>query len=514
MIHRPILTHTRAQLAEALTKLPGTKALVMTMGALHNGHLQLVREAQQLADHVIVTIFVNPTQFAPGEDFDAYPRTLDADMDALETVGADLVWAPAPQDVYPTPVTVSIDPGPIARVLEGKTRPTHFAGVALVCSKVVNLVRPDVALYGQRTPSSWPSCALSSPSLTSLCASTPCRSCRAEDGVALSSRNQYLSDEERIRARALSRALRRGAEVAEAGAAPAAQRSWRDERPRPRPLPTNERDAMSLPSYGQRSDPRAAPDCPRHPGVRSVDYCKRCNRPMCVDCLIPTEVRSICVDCTSSKRGWGAPGVARGADGYAGRTYAMMAICILMYLATWVFPSLKSSLALVPLFLMSRPWTILTGAFLHGGLLHILFNMLSLYWVGRAIEPVLGWWRFLTVYLVSALGGSAFILAWCLIQPSELLVGTVGASGAVFGLFGAVFILQRLGGSRYDTDPDVAGHQPGVRFLGQRHLVAGAHRGRGRPAWPLRGCLHAWLARARASRRRRRIVDSFWWLSA
>ena len=208
---------------------------------------------------------------------------------------------------------------------------------------------------------------------------------------------------------------------------------------------------MSLPSYGQRSDPRAAPDCPRHPGVRSVDYCKRCNRPMCVDCLIPTEVRSICVDCTSSKRGWVRQASRAAQMGAPVVTYAMMAICIPMYLATWVFPSLKSSLALVPLFLMSRPWTILTGAFLHGGLLHILFNMLSLYWVGRAIEPVLGWWRFLTVYLVSALGGSAFILAWCLIQPSEILVGTVGASGAVFGLFGAVFVLQRLGGA--DTTP-------------------------------------------------------------
>ena len=208
---------------------------------------------------------------------------------------------------------------------------------------------------------------------------------------------------------------------------------------------------MSLPSYGQRSDPRAAPDCPRHPGVRSVDYCKRCNRPMCVDCLIPIEVRSICVDCTSSKRGWVRQASRAARMGAPVVTYVMMAICILMYLVTWVFPSLKSSLALVPLFLMSRPWTILTGAFLHGGLLHILFNMLSLYWVGRAIEPVLGWWRFLTVYLVSALGGSAFILAWCLIQPSELLVGTVGASGAVFGLFGAVFVLQRLGGA--DTTP-------------------------------------------------------------
>ena len=221
MIHRPILTHTRAQLAEALTKLPGTKALVMTMGALHNGHLQLVREARELADHVIVTIFVNPTQFAPGEDFDAYPRTLEADMDALETVGADLVWAPAPQDVYPTPVTVSIDPGPIARVLEGKTRPTHFAGVALVCSKVVNLVRPDVALYGQKDAQQLAVLRTVFAQLDIPVRVHAVPIVRAEDGVALSSRNQYLSDDERARARALSRSLRRGVEVAEAGAEPA-----------------------------------------------------------------------------------------------------------------------------------------------------------------------------------------------------------------------------------------------------------------------------------------------------
>ena len=204
---------------------------------------------------------------------------------------------------------------------------------------------------------------------------------------------------------------------------------------------------MSMPSYGQRSDPRAAPDCPRHPGVRSVDYCKRCNRPMCVDCAIPTEVRSICVDCTSSKKRWMGSASRAVAAGAPVVTYAMMAICVLMYVLTWLAPGLTSALALVPAWLMTHPWTILTGAFLHGGLLHILFNMLSLYWVGRAIEPVMGWWRFLTVYLVSALGGSAFIIAWCLIQPSEIYVSTVGASTAVFGLFGAVFVLQRLGGS-------------------------------------------------------------------
>ena len=221
MTHRPVLTHTRAELADALSRLPGAKALVMTMGALHSGHLQLVREARELADHVIVTIFVNPTQFAPGEDFDAYPRTLDADMDALETVGADLVWAPSPQDVYPTPATVTIDPGPIARVLEGKTRPTHFAGVALVCTKVVNLVRPDVALYGQKDAQQLAVLRTVFSQLDIPVRVHPVPIVRAEDGVALSSRNQYLSDDERIRARALSRALRRGAEAAESGATPA-----------------------------------------------------------------------------------------------------------------------------------------------------------------------------------------------------------------------------------------------------------------------------------------------------
>ncbi|WP_314768885.1 rhomboid family intramembrane serine protease [Actinomyces bouchesdurhonensis] len=204
---------------------------------------------------------------------------------------------------------------------------------------------------------------------------------------------------------------------------------------------------MSMPSYGQRSDPRAAPDCPRHPGVRSVDYCKRCNRPMCMDCAIPTEVRSICVDCASPKRVWARRASRVGAAGAPVVTYSMMAICVLMYVVTSVSPSLKASLSLVPATLASRPWTILTGAFLHHDFMHILFNMLSVYWVGRAIEPVMGRWRFLTLYLVSALGGSAFILAWCLIQPSEIFVSTVGASGAVFGLFGAVFVLQRLGGS-------------------------------------------------------------------
>lgn len=131
------------------------------------------------------------------------------------------MWAPAPQDVYPTPATVTIDPGPIARVLEGKTRPTHFAGVALVCTKVVNLVRPDVALYGQKDAQQLAVLRTVFSQLDIPVRVHPVPIVRAEDGVALSSRNQYLSDDERIRARALSRALRRGAEAAEAGAKPA-----------------------------------------------------------------------------------------------------------------------------------------------------------------------------------------------------------------------------------------------------------------------------------------------------
>ena len=131
------------------------------------------------------------------------------------------MWAPAPQDVYPTPATVTIDPGPIARVLEGKTRPTHFAGVALVCTKVVNLVRPDVALYGQKDAQQLAVLRTVFAQLDIPVRVHPVPIVRAEDGVALSSRNQYLSDDERLRARALSRALRRGAEAAEAGAKPA-----------------------------------------------------------------------------------------------------------------------------------------------------------------------------------------------------------------------------------------------------------------------------------------------------
>ena len=196
----PQLTHTREELAQALSQLEGTRALVMTMGALHRGHLELVRQAQELADHVIVTIFVNPTQFAPGEDYDAYPRTLDADMEALSTVGADLVWAPSVTDAYPTPATTRIDAGPVAHILEGATRPTHFAGVALVVSKAMNLIRPDVALFGQKDAQQLAVIRTFVRDLDMPVRIQAVEIVRDSDGVALSSRNQYLSEEERVHA--------------------------------------------------------------------------------------------------------------------------------------------------------------------------------------------------------------------------------------------------------------------------------------------------------------------------
>ena len=222
MTKRPVLTHTREELAAALKPLTGSRALVMTMGALHSGHLELVKQAKAHGDHVIVTIFVNPTQFAPGEDYDAYPRTLEADMDALETVGADVVWAPSPEDAYPEPVTVSIDPGPIARVLEGKTRPTHFGGVALVCTKVMGLVCPDVALFGEKDAQQLAMLRHVFRQLDVPVTVIGVPIVRDADGVALSSRNRYLSDEERVRARALNQSLTLGVEAGRAGA-PATQ---------------------------------------------------------------------------------------------------------------------------------------------------------------------------------------------------------------------------------------------------------------------------------------------------
>ncbi len=199
----------------------------MTMGALHEGHLSLVKAAQEAADHVIVSIYVNPLQFAPGEDYEAYPRDLAADIAQLETVkregaeepSVEVVYAPEDRDIYPREPLVRINPGPVATVFEGKTRPTHFAGVLQIVHKVFNLVRPDVAFFGQKDAQQL---ALIRTMVADLdmpvhIEAVPIK--RDADGLALSSRNQYLCAEERAVALELSAALRDGVQAADRGAA-------------------------------------------------------------------------------------------------------------------------------------------------------------------------------------------------------------------------------------------------------------------------------------------------------
>lgn len=219
----PTVVTTRAELKAILENQRDQHprqfiGLVMTMGALHAGHLSLVEEARKHSDYIVVSIFVNPTQFAPHEDFDAYPRQLDKDVELLATVGADLVFAPAASEIYPFgQARVTINPGPTAAVLEGKTRPTHFAGVLQVVHKVINLVRPNVAVFGQKDAQQLALIRQMVADLDMSVTIVGAPIIRAEDGLALSSRNAYLSEGERQLALSLSRALAAGAAVAAAG---------------------------------------------------------------------------------------------------------------------------------------------------------------------------------------------------------------------------------------------------------------------------------------------------------
>lgn len=208
---------TRKELNDALAELKGTRGLVMTMGALHDGHLSLVRAASEVSDHVVASVYVNPLQFGPGEDFDSYPRNLERDCDLLEAAGVAVVYAPSDDEMYPRTPLVRIDPGPMAVVYEGKTRPTHFAGVLQVVHKVFNIMRPDFAFFGQKDAQQL---ALIKTMVADLDMPVEIRAvpiAREESGIAMSSRNLYLSGVEREHALGLSRALRAGAEAALAG---------------------------------------------------------------------------------------------------------------------------------------------------------------------------------------------------------------------------------------------------------------------------------------------------------
>jgi pantoate--beta-alanine ligase len=212
-----VVARTRDELVRARAAMPGRVAVVMTMGALHEGHAALIRAARQAADSVLVTVFVNPLQFAPGEDLDRYPRTFDEDLQICEREGADVVFAPTEDVVYPQPALVRISAGPLGDVLEGAVRPGHFEGVLTVVCKLLQLTIPDVAVFGEKDAQQLALIKLMVRDLDLGVAILGVPTVREPDGLALSSRNRYLSADERLTALALSAALRAGVESAPDG---------------------------------------------------------------------------------------------------------------------------------------------------------------------------------------------------------------------------------------------------------------------------------------------------------
>ncbi len=208
-----------AKVSTALRAVGRRVALVPTMGALHDGHLALVREAGRRRAVVIVSIFVNPLQFGPGEDLDAYPRTLDTDVERLREAGVELVFAPSAREMYPNGPRTTVQPGPAGADLEGASRPTHFAGVLTVVAKLLQITRPDTAYFGEKdyqqltlirqmvADLNFPSRIVAVPTV------------REPDGLAMSSRNRYLDAAQRESATALSAALAAGAHAGGVGAA-------------------------------------------------------------------------------------------------------------------------------------------------------------------------------------------------------------------------------------------------------------------------------------------------------
>jgi len=215
----PVVAHTREELKAAREALSSRDvAVVMTMGALHDGHAQLIAAARQRHDHVVVTIFLNPLQFGPKEDLSRYPRTFDSDMEICRSAGVDVVFAPTPDVVYPDgDPGVRVSAGPLGEVLEGASRPGHFDGVLTVVGKLLHLTAARSAYFGQKDAQQlllirrmvrdvdFPVDIVSVPTV------------REDDGLAMSSRNSYLTASDREVALCLSRALRAGSEVATFG---------------------------------------------------------------------------------------------------------------------------------------------------------------------------------------------------------------------------------------------------------------------------------------------------------
>lgn len=202
-----IVATTRDELAATRKRLPGRVAVVMTMGALHAGHAALIRAAREQSDSVVVTVFVNPLQFGAGEDLARYPRTLGADLVLCEAGGADVVFTATREVVYPSEPLVRVSAGPIGDVLEGASRPGHFDGMLTVVLKLLHLIEPDVALFGQKDAQQLACIRRMVQDLDVPVAVVAVPTVREPDGVALSSRNRYLSVPQRRTALVLSQAL-------------------------------------------------------------------------------------------------------------------------------------------------------------------------------------------------------------------------------------------------------------------------------------------------------------------
>ncbi len=210
MAKAPRVVRTISALKRALAGFgAATTALVPTMGALHDGHLTLVKHAKKRARRVVVSIFVNPAQFAPHEDFGSYPRTWKADLAALAALKVDLVWAPAASVMYPDGFATKVEPGgPAKAELEDKFRPHFFGGVATVCTKLFTQVEPDYALFGEKDYQQLRVITQVARDLDLSPRIVGVPTVREKDGLAMSSRNTYLNAAERKAAPALQRALK------------------------------------------------------------------------------------------------------------------------------------------------------------------------------------------------------------------------------------------------------------------------------------------------------------------
>jgi pantoate--beta-alanine ligase len=201
------IIHSVADLRERLRREPNN-VFVPTMGNLHEGHIELIRIAKPRAACTVVSIFVNRLQFGPREDFDRYPRTLNVDSEKLADVGVDVVFAPDEKEIYPEPQTFVVEPSDLQHILEGAHRPGHFRGVATVVLKLFNLVRPHSAIFGKKDYQQYLVLRDMVKQFALPIEISPAETVRASDGLALSSRNNYLTPDERREAPRLYRTLR------------------------------------------------------------------------------------------------------------------------------------------------------------------------------------------------------------------------------------------------------------------------------------------------------------------